>query len=223
MRKVLLVEDDDNITEGITIAFENAGIPLLAATDIGTARALMDNENIGLVLLDVKLPDGDGFKFYRDTLSGMKLPAIFLTARDGEDDVVKGINMGAEDYITKPFSVRELIARVQRTLMRFEKKTVLSVGEFSYDIERMELTRNKELIRFSNIELRILHMLFQNHDKAVKRSELIDLIWEATGNDVYDHTVTVYMKRIKDKLGADIITTIKGVGYRVDTKGAERD
>lgn len=223
MRKVLLVEDDDNITEGITIAFENAGIPLLAATDIGKARALMDNENIGLVLLDVKLPDGDGFKFYRDTLSGMKLPAIFLTARDGEDDVVKGINMGAEDYITKPFSVRELIARVQRTLMRFEKKTVLTVGEFSYDIERMELTRNKELIRFSNIELRILHMLFQNHDKAVKRSELIDLIWEATGNDVYDHTVTVYMKRIKDKLGADIITTIKGVGYRVDTKGAEGD
>ncbi len=223
MRKVLLVEDDDNITEGITIAFENAGIPLLAATDIGKARALMDNENIGLVLLDVKLPDGDGFKFYRDTLSGMKLPAIFLTARDGEDDVVKGINMGAEDYITKPFSVRELIARVQRTLMRFEKKTVLSVGEFSYDIERMELTRNGELIRFSNIELRILHMLFQNHDKAVKRSELIDLIWEATGNDVYDHTVTVYMKRIKDKLGADIITTIKGVGYRVDTKGAEGD
>ena len=223
MRKVLLVEDDDNITEGITIAFENAGIPLIAATDIGKARALMDNENIGLVLLDVKLPDGDGFKFYRDTLSGMKLPAIFLTARDGEDDVVKGINMGAEDYITKPFSVRELIARVQRTLMRFEKKTVLSVGEFSYDIERMELTRNGELIRFSNIELRILHMLFQNHDKAVKRSELIDLIWEATGNDVYDHTVTVYMKRIKDKLGADIITTIKGVGYRVDTKGAEGD
>lgn len=223
MRKVLLVEDDDNITEGITIAFENAGIPLIAATDIGKARALMDNENIGLVLLDVKLPDGDGFKFYRDTLSGMKLPAIFLTARDGEDDVVKGINMGAEDYITKPFSVRELIARVQRTLMRFEKKTVLTVGEFSYDIERMELTRNGELIRFSNIELRILHMLFQNHDKAVKRSELIDLIWEATGNDVYDHTVTVYMKRIKDKLGADIITTIKGVGYRVDTKGAEGD
>ncbi|MBR6898455.1 MAG: response regulator transcription factor [Lachnospiraceae bacterium] len=223
MRKVLLVEDDDNITEGITIAFENAGIPLIAATDIGKARALMDNENIGLVLLDVKLPDGDGFKFYRDTLSGMKLPVIFLTARDGEDDVVKGINMGAEDYITKPFSVRELIARVQRTLMRFEKKTVLSVGEFSYDIERMELTRNGELIRFSNIELRILHMLFQNHDKAVKRSELIDLIWEATGNDVYDHTVTVYMKRIKDKLGADIITTIKGVGYRVDTKGAEGD
>ena len=223
MRKVLLVEDDDNITEGITIAFENAGIPLLAATDIGKARALMDNENIGLVLLDVKLPDGDGFKFYRDTLSGMKLPAIFLTARDGEDDVVKGINMGAEDYITKPFSVRELIARVQRTLMRFEKKTVLTVGEFSYDIERMELTRNGELIRFSNIELRILHMLFQNHDKAVRRSELIDLIWEATGNDVFDHTVTVYMKRIKDKLGADIITTIKGVGYRVDTKGAEGD
>lgn len=223
MRKVLLVEDDDNITEGITIAFENAGIPLIAATDIGKARALMDNENIGLVLLDVKLPDGDGFKFYRDTLSGMKLPVIFLTARDGEDDVVKGINMGAEDYITKPFSVRELIARVQRTLMRFEKKTVLTVGEFSYDIERMELTRNGELIRFSNIELRILHMLFQNHDKAVKRSELIDLIWEATGNDVYDHTVTVYMKRIKDKLGADIITTIKGVGYRVDTKGAEGD
>lgn len=223
MKKVLLVEDDEKITEGIAVAFKNAGIPLAVAANIGEARLLMDDELPVLVLLDVTLPDGNGFSFYRDTLSKWELPVIFLTARDGEDDIVRGLNMGAEDYITKPFSLRELIARVKRAIMRLANTTVLKAGDFVYDLDRMELTKNGEVIRLSNIELRILHTLFQNHDKAVKRSELIDLIWEATGNDVYDHTVTVYMKRIKDKLGSDIFTTIKGVGYRIDTKGAEED
>ena len=124
--------------------------------------------------------------------------------------------MGAEDYITKPFSTRELMARVNRILRRTEQKSLLRVQDISYDLDKMEALKNGEKIQFSSLELKIVNLLFANHNKAVKRSDVIDLIWEATGNDVYDHTVTVYMKRIKDKLGPDIIKTIKGVGYRID-------
>ena len=241
--KILLVEDNIGITEGLRFAFEQAGRSLITAGSVKEAGSIVKSGAPGLVLLDVTLPDGDGFEFYRNTLAPLGVPAIFLTARDEEDDIVGGLELGAEDYITKPFSVRELMARVNRTLERRRRDisgpddpgknalganalaakdagNVITAGSVSFDMERMEVRKAGAPVALSGLELKILHLLFQSHDTVVPRSAVIQRVWEATGNDIFDHTVTVYIKRIREKLGADadIIKTVKGVGYRIDTK-----
>lgn len=158
MKKILLVEDNKGITEGLCDIFTEPEYKLYTAKNIKEAGELLSQGSPGLVLLDVGLPDGDGFEFYKKHLVKHGLAVIFLTANDEENDIVKGL------------------------------------------------------------ELRILDLLFCNHNKAVSRDAVIDCIWEATGNDVYDHTVTVYMKRIRQKIGDDVIKTVKGIGYRIDTE-----
>ena len=216
MKKILLIEDNKGITEGLCDTFTEPEYELLTAGNLKEAGVLL-SEHPGLVLLDVSLPDGNGFDFYSERLEKEKTPVIFLTARDEENDIVKGLELGAEDYITKPFSVRELVARVNRVFLRRksdDSSSVIHAGSISYDLDKKEARRDGQMcIRDS----RILDLLFTNHDKAVSRNAVIDCIWEATGNDVYDHTVTVYMKRIRGKLGDDVIKTVKGIGYRVDS------
>ena len=206
MKKILLIEDNKGITEGLCDTFTEPEYELLTAGNLNEAGALL-SEHPGLVLLDVSLPDGNGFDFYSERLEKEKTPVIFLTARD-------------EDYITKPFSVRELVARVNRVFLRTksdDSSSVIHAGSISYDLDKKEARRDGQLIALSSLENRILDLLFTNHDKAVSRNAVLDCIWEATGNDVYDHTVTVYMKRIRAKLGEDVIKTVKGIGYRVDS------
>lgn len=224
MKKILLIEDNKGITEGLCDTFTEPEYELLTAGNLNEAGALL-SEHPGLVLLDVSLPDGNGFDFYSERLEKEKTPVIFLTARDEENDIVKGLELGAEDYITKPFSVRELVARVNRVFLRRksdDSSSVIHAGSISYDMDKKEARRDGQLIALSNLENRILDLLFTNHDKAVsRRNAVLDCIWEATGNDVYDHTVTVYMKRIRAKLGEDVIKTVKeGIGYRVDSDEA---
>lgn len=222
MKKILLIEDNRGITEGLCDTFTEPEYELLTAGSLKEAGALL-SEHPGLVLLDVSLPDGNGFDFYSERLEKEKTPVIFLTARDEENDIVKGLELGAEDYITKPFSVRELVARVNRVFLRRksdDSSSVIHAGSISYDLDKKEARRDGQLIALSSLENRILDLLFTNHDKAVSRNAVLDCIWEATGNDVYDHTVTVYMKRIRAKLGENVIKTVKGIGYRVDSDEA---
>lgn len=218
MERILLVEDNENIGEALGFSIKKAGYELCVATTVRLAKSYMQESTFDLCLLDVTLPDGNGFDLYRDTIAAKGIPVIFLTAMDDEDDIVNGLSLGAEDYITKPFSTKELLARVNRVLLRNRKETILRSGSISFDMDRMEAMKDGEVLELSSLERKILHLLFLNHDKAVTRSQVIDLIWDATGNDVYDHTVTVYLKRIREKLGDDIISTIKGVGYRIDLK-----
>lgn len=212
MKKILLIEDNKGITEGLCDTFTEPEYELLTAGNLKEAG-----------VLDVSLPDGNGFDFYSERLEKEKTPVIFLTARDEENDIVKGLELGAEDYITKPFSVRELVARVNRVFLRRkndDSSSVIHAGSISYDLDKKEARRDGQLIALSSLENRILDLLFTNHDKVVSRNAVLDCIWEATGNDVYDHTVTVYMKRIRAKLGEDVIKTVKGIGYRVDSDEA---
>lgn len=218
MATILLVEDDGAIREGLAFSFEQTEHELLTAENIKEARAIAERESLSLVLLDVSLPDGNGFNFYKTVLQGDGIPTIFLTARDDENDIVNGLELGAEDYITKPFSIKELMARVNRVLLRQKKSNILQAEDITFDMDRMEIKKAGELITFSSLEMKILQLFFENRNKVVSRNAVIDCIWDATGNDVYDHTVTVYIKRIREKMGTDIIKTVKGIGYRVDVK-----
>ena len=217
MGKIMLVEDDEAIREGLEFSFERTEYNLITAKNIKEAKALALCESLELVLLDVSLPDGNGFDFYEQVLRPNKVATIFLTAKDEENDIVRGLELGAEDYITKPFSIKELMARVKRVQKRYRQSTIVTVGDVSFDMERMEIKKAGKVLSMTNLEMKILKLLFEQADRVVSRNAVLDCIWEATGNDVYDHTVTVYIKRIREKLGADVITTVKGIGYRVDT------
>lgn len=213
--RVLLIEDNDAIVKGLEYSFQTAGYSLTVAETYSNAVKLL-KDAYELIILDVMLPDGNGFELYKKHISGTGIPVIFLTAKDDEDDVVKGFELGCEDYVTKPFSVKELFARINRVLSRRKKNSIVQVRDITFDLDRYEVKRDGRVLELSSLEMKLLYLLFENRNKAVSRSTMLEEIWEWTGNDVDDHTITVYLKRIREKLGTNIITTIKGVGYRID-------
>ncbi len=215
--KILLVEDNEVISKGLSYSLKKEGFEINMAKTKNEARIAIEKERYDLIILDVALPDGTGFDLYEEKISLLSIPTIFLTAKDEEDDIVYGLNIGAEDYMTKPFSTKELLARINRIIYKNKKRTTVNVKDIEFDLDKMEVYRNKEKIELTSLELKILHLLFLNVDKVVRRNSILDKIWEWTGNDVDDHTVTVYLKRIREKVGDDLITTIKGIGYRIDS------
>jgi len=214
---ILLVEDTESIIKGLTYSFEKDNHNLTVKTTIKDSKEyLLNNSNIDLIILDITLPDGNGFNLFKNTIKDLKIPTIFLTAKDEEDDIVKGLNVGAEDYITKPFSTKELMARVNRILLRTKKQSIIKIKDISYDMDKLVLMKDNAPIELTALELKLVNLLFNNLNKVVSRNVILDKIWDWTGNYVDDHTVTVYFKRIREKIGTDIITTIKGMGYRID-------
>ena len=214
---ILLVEDIESIIKGLTYSLEKSNYKLVIKTTIkDTKEYLLSNTNIDLIILDITLPDGNGFDLFVNTIKNLKIPTIFLTAKDEEDDIVKGLDIGAEDYITKPFSTREVIARINRILLRCKKKSIIKIKDISYDMDKLVLVKNNTPIELTALELKLVNLLFVNINKVVSRNVILDKIWDWTGNYVDDHTVTVYFKRIREKIGTNIITTIKGMGYRID-------
>lgn len=213
---ILLVEDNENIISGLEYAFSKNNYNLVSKTNIKSAVEYLNVEKPELIILDVSLPDGNGFDLYKSAIKEKEIPVIFLTARDDEDDVIKGLSLGAEDYMTKPFSTKELLVRVKNIILRNNKISIINVKDISFDLNKMIVSKNGKEIDLTSLELKILHLLFNNIGKVVRRNTILDKIWEWTGNDVDNHTITVYLKRIREKLGTDIIVTIKGIGYRVD-------
>ena len=215
---ILLVEDNESIAESLVYTFKINNYHLDYKTTMKDAIEYLNNNTPELIILDVSLPDGDGFNLYEDSIKKSQIPVIFLTARDDEDDIIKGLDLGAEDYITKPFSTRELLARVNKIILRNKKSSIIKVKDISFDLDKMVVSKNNIKVELSSLELKILHLLFINIGSVVSRNTILEKIWEWTGNDVDDHTITVYLKRIREKLGTDIIITIKGIGYRIDEK-----
>ena len=214
---ILLIEDTESIIKGLTYSFEKNNYNLTIKTTIKDSKEyLINNSDIDLIILDITLPDGNGFELFENTIKSLKIPTIFLTAKDEEDDIVKGLNVGAEDYITKPFSTKELMARVNRILLRTKKQSIIKIKDVSFDMDKLVLMKDNTPIELTALELKLVNLLFNNLNKVVSRNVILDKIWDWTGNYVDDHTVTVYFKRIREKIGTDIITTIKGMGYRID-------
>ena len=214
---VLLIEDNESIVSGLKYSLEQEKYKVFSCTNVeDTIKFLEENKQVDIAIIDISLPDGNGFDLYQNYIKEKNIPSIFLTARDSENDVVKGLELGVEDYMTKPFSTRELLARIKRNIMKHKNESVITIEGVSFDFDKMEVSKDGKVIPLTRLELKILHLLFTNLGKVVRRDYIIEKIWEWTRNDVNDNTVTVYMKRIREKIGVDIIITIKGIGYRID-------
>ena len=214
---ILLIEDSSDIIKGLKYSIEKNNDTLNYTTTVKDSIEYINNHNnIDFIILDITLPDGNGFDLFEKHIKDTNIPTIFLTAKDSEDDIVKGLNIGAEDYITKPFSTKELLARINKITLRSKKQSIITKKDIKFDMDKMVVFKNEKPVELTSLELKLLNLLFININKVVNRATILDKIWEWTGNDVDDHTVTVYLKRIREKLGTDIIKTVKGIGYRID-------
>lgn len=221
MSKILLVEDDTTIVENLREFLSGEGFTVTSVSGQKQAVEQLENELFDLVLLDISLADGNGFAVCSYVRQNTDIPVIFLTASGDEYSVVSGLEMGADDYISKPFRPRELISRIGVVLRRTGKaQMVLEIDGISIDTMRATVKRDGEEIFLSALEYRILLILFQNKGMVLTREKLLEAIWDVAGEFVNDNTLTVYIKRLREKIELDpanpqIIKTIRGMGYGV--------
>lgn len=216
MKKILLVEDDPSIVKGLKYFLEQEGFNVF---NVRGKKELNDAKltNVGLVILDVSLPDANGFDLVDELKNNVCSTIIFLTAKDEEDDVVKGFSLGADDYVIKPFRPRELLSRINRVLRI--SNDVIRVRDVTLDKEANKVLVGEEVVSLTSLEYRVLLMLFENLNKVVTREALLSKIWDESGSFVNDNTLTVYVKRLRLKLPKDIIKTVKGIGYTIEKDG----
>lgn len=218
MKNILLVEDNYTIIMGLKYSLEQENFKVISAQNVSEFNGKIDKNDIDLVLLDVSLPDGNGFEICKEIKSKKDIPVIFLTAQDEETSVVLGLDLGADDYIVKPFRTRELISRINSVLRRYghNESNLIQYKNIKIDTSSAKVYKDNEEIIFTSLEYKILLMLFSNQNKLISREQLLEKIWDITGNFVNDNTLTVYIKRIREKLGDEIIIkTVRGLGYRI--------
>ena len=218
MKNILLVEDNYTIIMGLKYSLEQENFKVISAQNVSEFNGKIDKNDIDLVLLDVSLPDGNGFEICKKIKSKKDIPVIFLTAQDEETSVVLGLDLGADDYIVKPFRTRELISRINSVLRRYghNESNLIQYKNIKIDTSSAKVYKDNEEIIFTSLEYKILLMLFSNQNKLISREQLLEKIWDIAGNFVNDNTLTVYIKRIIEKLGDEtIIKTVRGLGYRI--------
>lgn len=220
MKNILLIEDNESILKGLVYSLEQERFKVTTAMTIKDSKNLLESNNIyNLIILDVSLPDGSGFDLCKYIKSNYNIPIIFLTAKDEEQDVVQGFDLGADDYIIKPFRTRELISRANNILRRYNniQTNIITSKNIKIDLDAQRVYKNDGEIVLTALEYKILALLFTNINQTVSREKILDKIWDIAGNYVNDNTLTVYIKRIRAKLSPnDIIKTIKGIGYRIE-------
>ena len=215
-----MVEDDTMIASGILYALESEGYETNHATRIKDARSLIEHYNFDLAIIDMQLPDGTGFDV-SEILKNNATSVIFLTVVDDENTIVRAFDEGAQDYIVKPFRIRELLARVRRILSvnikNGEKDNIIYMGHAVIHTDEAKVYVNDKIIELTALEYRLLLIFASNKGLLLTRQQILDKIWDADGNFVEDNTLTVYVKRLREKLGEAIhIETVRGMGYRVD-------
>ena len=218
MKHILLVEDNDTIIMGLKYSLEQENFKVISAQNVSEFNKEINKNEIDLVLLDISLPDGNGFEICKKIKSKKDIPVIFLTAQDEETSVVLGLDLGADDYIVKPFRTRELISRINSVLRRYghNESNLIQYKNIKIDTSSAKVYKDNEEIIFTILEYKILLMLFSNQNKLISREQLLEKIWDIAGNFVNDNTLTVYIKRIREKLGDEtIIKTVRGLGYRI--------
>jgi len=222
MRKILLVEDNEIIAKGLKYLLEQEKFNIETAKNIVEAKTMIKKQEFDLYLLDITLPDGDGYEICQYLKNQKDVPVIFLTAKDEELNVVQGLDMGADDYIIKPFRNRELISRIKSVLRRYYHDEInenqIKCRDVIIDSNKAIVYKAGKEIVFTSLEYKILYMLISNKNILVTREQILDKIWDVAGNFVNDNTLTVYIKRIRNKLDdkeGKFIQTVRGIGYKV--------
>lgn len=224
MTKILLVEDDGQIASYLGELLRAEGFDTQIASSKKEASECLLVQAFDLVLLDVSLPDGNGFSICAEIKREYEIPVIFLTASGDEYSVVAGLDMGADDYIAKPFRPRELISRIRSVLRRCKKEQrVLSCGDLKVNVSSATVTKGEKELFLSALEYRLLLLLLQNKGQILTRNQLLEEIWDASGEYVNDNTLSVYMKRLREKIEENpqsprLLHTIRGIGYRMEDR-----
>lgn len=222
MTKILLVEDDTGIVENLTAYLTGEGYRVKSAPGQRSALELVELEPFDLVLLDVSLADGNGFTVCRAIKADHKIPVIFLTASGDEYSTVAGFDVGADDYIAKPFRPRELLSRIKNVLrLTGGAGAVIRLGDVEVDTVKGVTTKGGREVNLSALEYRLLLVFLNNRGRVLSRNQLLDAIWEIAGEFVNDNTLTVYIKRLREKIEDDpqnpaYIKTVRGLGYKVE-------
>ncbi|MCI9614200.1 MAG: response regulator transcription factor [Dorea sp.] len=220
--KVLLIEDDPAIVENLSAFLKEEGFEVTSADGQSRALSQIEAKRPDLILLDVTLAQGNGYSTCTAIKARYDIPVIFLTALGDEFSVVTGLDMGADDYISKPFRPRELVSRMRSVLRRAGKSgRAVHVGELKVDMEKGVVTRAGEELFLSALEYRLFLVFLNNRGKILSRGQLLEEIWDVAGEYVNDNTLTVYIKRLRDKIERDpqnpeIIKTVRGLGYRME-------
>jgi two-component system, OmpR family, response regulator RegX3 len=229
MASILLVEDDETLASGLSFALEREGHAVSCARTRAEAEERIARDGFDLLILDVMLPDGSGFDVCRSVRRRSRVPIIFLTARDEEVDVVRGLDLGADDYVAKPFRVRELLSRVSAALRRSgpggEGGRVMRVGPLTIDLGAARVYRGGREVRLSAEEFRLLTLLAGSPGQALSRAAIMERLLDSEQPFVDDNTLSVYVRRLREKLEEDpaaprLIVTVRGIGYRWESPPA---
>ena len=222
MTKILLVEDDKLIITNLTEFLTNEGFEIRSVTGQTAALNLLEQEMADLVLMDVSLAEGNGFAACKAIKTTYDIPVIFLTASDDEFSTVTGFDIGADDYVPKPFRPRELVSRIRNVLRRTGNTgKAVKLGDVVVDTEKGIATKNDKDLCLSALEYRLLLVFLNNRGRVLSRNQLLEAIWDIAGDFVNDNTLTVYIKRLREKIESDpqnpiIIKTVRGLGYKVE-------
>ncbi len=235
--KIFLLEDDDAIGMGLKYSLEKEGYEVRQVRTCAEAKEAWDSGQYGLAVLDINLPDGNGYDLCRTIKASGDVPVIFLTAADAEVNIVMGLEMGADDYICKPFRINELMARIRAVLRRAGKAGTdaggtVRVGSISVYTNEARVTMTDEAtgketpVELTALEYRLLLTFCSNRGTVLTRGTLLQELWDVSGDFVNDNTLTVYIKRLRDKIEKDpsdprIIKTVRGLGYVMEKQGAE--
>ena len=225
MKNILMVEDDSTIAFAVKYAVEQEGFNLDIAENLENARKIVNSKEYYLILLDVMLPDGNGYEFLKQLREHDEdTPVIFLTACDEEVNIVMGLDIGGDDYITKPFRVRELISRINAILRRKGKsqdsnKKILKFKNISIHTLEARVFKNNEEIFLTSAEYKLLLILIQNKNMVLSRAQILEKLWDVTYDFINDNTLSVYIKRLREKIEDDsskpqYILTVRGLGYK---------
>ncbi len=223
---IFLLEDDDAIALGLCYSLQNEGYNVTLAKSVSDATDIVEKNDFALYILDLTLPDGSGYDVCKKIKSLGDRPVIFLTAYDDEVNVVMGFDLGADDYITKPFRLKELLVRIKSILRRYNRAggdATVKIKDITINTNEAKVYKNGEEIVLTAMEYRLLLILLNNRGKVLSRSQLLENIWDVEGDFVEDNTLTVYIKRLRDKIEEDaaspqIIKTVRGLGYVIDNE-----
>ncbi|WP_035291493.1 response regulator transcription factor [Clostridium sp. KNHs214] len=236
MATILLVEDDEALAMGIEYSLKNENFDVLVGNTIKESKKIFMENSVDLILLDVTLPDGNGYELCKHIREKSQVPIIFLTACDDEVNIVLGLDMGGDDYITKPFRLREMISRIKAVMRRKnivsnekiveEKNTIMQSNGIEIHVLKAQVFKGDKEIFLTPMEYKLLCLFMQNSNITLKREVILEKLWDSSGEFVDDNTLSVYIKRLREKVedkssSPKSIVTVRGIGYKWEHNAAD--